>query len=309
MSLPYGPIKRGLTISWIAGHIRSELDRLKNVKGAYPFKGNPRLVGLHVMDPRVVTQLNEPIARITFGRADMANSPIRGVPEVIYEKGGIVHEGTGTEAVELQGSHQGNNRYVCEITASGTVGTDGSYELRKTPWTGTDWGEEEIVSSGAIPASGEIETGDGTLKIVFAQEEEVVQGDTYSWETEAYRVSNVNGRAIRQRVTIDISIMFADESSIDEGYLDQLFNFFRERQLAIETFPDHYLVVEQELRALQPQVFISGEEDEKEPNTEMFITLELEFRGPNDGAEPVAFTAEISPLIRKLEAEEPTIPD
>jgi len=307
MSLPYGPIKRGLTISWIAGHVRAELAKLQNVKGAHPLKGNPRLVGLHVIDPRITTRVNEPIARITFGRADMTNSPIRGVPEVIYEKGTIVHEGTGTEAVELQGKHQGNNHYVVEITESGTVGTSGAYVLLNAPWTGEDWGEEELVSSGAIPESGEIETGDGTLKIVFTPGEDVVQGDTYSWETEAYRVSNVNGRAIRQRVTIDLSIMFADESSIDEGYLDQLFNFFSERQLAVEIFSDHYLVVEQELRALQPQVFLSGEE--KGPNTEMFITLELEYRGPNAGAEPVAFTAEIGPLVRKLETEEPTIPD
>ena len=146
MSLPYGPIKRGLTISWIAGHIRTELAKLANIKGAYPLKGNPRLVGLHIVDPRIVSRVNEPIARITFGRADMTNSPIRGVPEVIFEKGTITHVGEGTGVVSLEGSHQGNNRYVCEITASGTVGTSGSYELRKTPWTGTDWGEEEAVA-------------------------------------------------------------------------------------------------------------------------------------------------------------------
>lgn len=143
--------------------------------------------------------------------------------------GTITHEGTGAQA-SLSGAHNGNNRFIVEITASGEVGLGGSYSLTRTPWTGSAWGTEVVVSTGAIPASGEILVGNGQV-FKLPVRENVVDGDTYTWETQAYMVSNVKGRTAVLNPRIDIYFASKQELSWDDhNVLDQLILFFSTRR-------------------------------------------------------------------------------
>ena len=295
MSLPYGPIMRGLRVSWCYDRVEEGLTALENPFQAMVFAQGSRVIGRERLDPRVATLSQGPTALLHVGGVTLLNAQGYGGPEVIYRNGadGIVHTGTGTEEVSLTGTHSGNNRYVLEITESGTVGTDGSYELRKTPWTGSDWGTEVPVSSGSIPADGKIEVGNGSV-FEFTLNENVVLGDTYSWETEAYRVTNQQIRNATVLITAYIYAQTEEEVIGSGGYLDQLMLMFHRKTLAAELYDGHCEEVVEEMTQMSVTPEIEGEQ------TTYRITLSLHYSGK-------VFMAEVSPLVTRFEYDEPEI--
>jgi len=295
MSLPYGPIMRGLRVSWCYDRVEEGLTALENPFQAMVFAQGSRVIGRERLDPRVATLSQGPTALLHVSSITLSNARGYGGPEVIYRNGsdGITHTGTGTEEVSLTGTHSGNNRYVLEITESGTVGTDGSYELRKTPWTGSDWGTEVPVSSGSIPADGKIEVGNGSV-FEFTLNENVVQGDTYSWETEAYRVTNQQIRNATVLITAYIYAQTEEEVIGSGGYLDQLMLMFHRKTLAAELYDGHCEEVTEEMNGMSVTPEIEGEQ------TTYRITLSLQYTGK-------VFMAEVSPLVTRFEYDEPEI--
>lgn len=317
MALPYGEVMRGFTPQWCYDHIRDILsDNLKNIHGAKSLDGRESyFIGYEKLDARVAEQLSLPTARISLSQgAKIANSLIGGIPQIVYNAGDIVHSGTGTDQVSLSGSHDGNNKFTLEITTSGTVGTDGSYELRKTPWTGSAWGTEVVVSSGSIPASGEIPAGNGqTFK--FEIGESVVDDDSYGWETGAYKVSNVWGRTVVQRARVEIYFFMPDEITWETNNpLDQLALMFNNRWHDIEVVTGYTVRIEEELTSIRP--FWTNVEFGNEKTRRAFVVAaDLRYQGPDKGREPVAFLAQVSPLVTTLipdddhDIHEETIPE
>jgi len=296
MSLPYGPIMRGLAVSWCYDRVEEGLTALENPYQAMVFAQGSRVVGRERLDPRVATLSQGPTAVLHVGGVVLLNATGYGGPEVIYRNGdgSIVHTGTGTEEVSLTGTHSGNNRYVLEITSSGTVGSGGGYELRKNPWTGSEWGEEEVVSSGSIPSDGKIEVGNGST-FVFTVGENVVQGDTYFWETEAYRVTNQQIRNATVPITAEIETVNEEEIIGSGGYLDQLMLMFAKKHLAAELYDGHYEEVTEEMNGMSVTSYIENEQ------TLYRIDLTVHYTGK-------VFMAEVSPLITRMEYDEPEIP-
>lgn len=296
MSLPYGPIMRGLAVSWCYDRVEEGLTALQNPFQAMVFAQGSRVIGRERLDPRVATLSQGPTAVLHVGGVVLLNATGYGGPEVIYRNGdgSIVHTGTGTEEVSLTGTHSGNNRYVLEITSSGTVGSGGAYELRKNPWTGSEWGEEEVVSSGSIPSDGKIEVGNGST-FVFTVGENVVQGDTYFWETEAYRVTNQQIRNAEVLINAHIYAQTEEEVIGSGGYLDQLMLMFHRKTLAAELYDGHYETVTEEMTGMSVAPEIDGEQ------TTYRITVSLHYEGK-------VFMAEVSPLITRMEYDEPEIP-
>lgn len=203
----------------------------------------------------------------------------------------------GTEDVgveKIAPCHSGNNSYVLTITASGTVGIDGAYDLSRTPWTGSAWGTTESVSFGSIPTDGRIDVGNGTT-FVFALNEPVVADDTYSWETEAYRVTNQEIRDATVTINAYIYAQTEEEAIGSGGYLDQLMLMFHKKNLAAELYDSHYETVTEEMRDMNVTPEIDGEQ------TVYRITISLLYTGK-------VFMAEVSPLITRMEYDEPDIP-
>lgn len=295
VSLPYGPIMRGLRVSWCYDRVEEGLTALENPSQAMVFAQGSRVVGRERLDPRAVTLSQGPTAVLHVGQVTLSNAVGYGGPELLYRVGTIVHTGTGMgeDKVSLEGAHSGNNSYVLEITESGQVGTGGSYELRKTPWTGSDWGEEEVVSSGAIPADGKISVGNGST-FVFTVGENVIQGDTYSWEAEAYRVTNQRIRDVTVPIDAEIEAATEEEVIASGGYLDQLMLMFARKKLAAELYDDHYEEVTEEMTGMSVTPEIEGEQ------TTYRVTVSLCYTGK-------VFMAEVSPLITRFEYEEPDI--
>jgi len=304
MSLPYGITIKGFTPSWVYEHIRAEIVKLKNVFGIASLEGREEFfIGLEELDLRCFAALHLPTAVISIVDIAPGNSMLKGASKNIYEPGTITHEGEGTEDVELSGAHRGNNRYVLEITESGTIGTDGSYELRKTPWTGSDWGTEVVVSSGSIPASGKIEVGNGSI-FEFTLNGNVVLGDTYSWETEAYKVSHVQGRAVTLNAKIEF-YFFKPLEQIWKDYnpLDQMLLFFGSRFWRVPVLGGDSVDVEEELTGIRSfektfQVASGEEEAGVETYSAHAVELRLRYRGQDAGRDPCCFIVEIQPLMR-----------
>lgn len=295
MSLPYGPIMRGLAVSWCYDRVEEGLTALQNPSQALVFAQGSRVVGRERLDPRAVTLSQGPTAVLHVSSIALANAKGYGGPEVIYRNGsdGITHIGTGTEQVAITGTHSGNNSYVLEITASGTVGTSGSYELRKTPWTGSDWGTEEVVSSGSIPADGKIDVENGST-FSFTLDEEVVAGDTYAWEAEAYRVTNQQIRNATVPITAEIETVNEEEIIGSGGYLDQLMLMFAKKHLAVELYDGHFEEVTEEMNGMSVTSYIENEQ------TLYRIDLVVSYSGK-------VFIASVSPLITRTVHEDPEI--
>lgn len=297
MALPYGPVLRGMTPSWIYTRIRSVLQtKFKNPEGALVFAADPRSIGFEKIDPRVIARESRPFASITLEPgAVIRNSPRGGISETIYNTGTIDHTGTGCEA-SLSGAHQGNNQFRLLITASGTVGTDGEYTLYTTPWTGSAWGTEVEVSEGAIPVTGLVACGNGQT-ITLTIGENVVEGDTYTWETEAYGVANALGREVQHTARVHIFTVFPDEAALADGYLDQLYLLFTERWFSVPVFTGYSVLVEEEVVRLSHIRHFEEREDGDLAEIGLEIRLEIVYRGAEAGKQPVVFTAQVSPLV------------
>ncbi|TKJ41321.1 hypothetical protein CEE36_08375 [candidate division TA06 bacterium B3_TA06] len=289
---------RGLAVSWCYDRVEEGLTALQNPYQAMVFAQGSRVVGRERLDPRVATLSQGPTAVLHVGQVALYNAQGYGGPEVIYRNGadGIVHTGTGMgkDKVSIDGNHSGNNSYVIEITESGEVGSGGKYELSKTPWTGSEWGEEEVVSSGSIPSDGKIEVGNDST-FVFQLNENVVQGDTYSWETEAYRVTNQQIRNATVPITAEIETVNEEEIIGSGGYLDQLMLMFARKKLAAELYDGHYEEVTEEMNGMSVTSYIENEQ------TLYRIDLVVHYSGK-------VFMAEVSPLITRMEYDEPDIP-
>lgn len=298
MSLPYGPIMRGLAVSWCYDRVEEGLASLTNPYQALVFAQGSRVVGRERLDERSVTLSSGPTAVLHVGSVVLANAKGYGGPEVIYRNGsdGITHNGTGTEAVEITGSHSGNNSYTLEITSSGTIGnetTPGEYELRRTPWTGSDWGTEVVVSSGQIPSDGKIDVENGST-FSFTLDEEVVAGDTYNWETEAYRVTNQETRDAKVPISANIYAQNEEEVIGSGGYLDQLMLMFARKRLAAELYDGHYEEVTEEMTSMTVTPEVDGEQ------TVYRITISVSYEGK-------VFMASVSPLITRTVYQDPEI--
>lgn len=304
MALPYEyPVLRGLTTQWVYEHCKSQLEKLLNVYGKTTLKDRKLAIGFEKVDPRNGATLGVPVARITFEPGiQLGSSTISGLSETIYLPGTIEHEGSGAEA-SLSGSHEGNNRFTVEITESGEVGVDGAYSLTRTPWTGSEWGTEVPVSSGAIPTSGEISAGNGQL-FTLPLGGSVMDGDTYTWETQAYGVSNVKGRTAVLNPRVDIYFASKQELTWDaNNALDQLLLFFYDPWVRLYPYGGNFLDVQQELLSIKMQ---QGRMDFPDggPWEGTVVSLSLRYRGANAGNQPVIFEAKIEPLIMARITEE-----
>jgi hypothetical protein len=225
----------------------------------------------------------------------LTNARGYGGPEVIYRNGSddITHTGTGTTEVDITGSHSGNNHYTLEITDGGVVGTDGSYQLRCKPWTGSDWGTEVEVSSGTIPTDGKIDIENGTT-FEFTVGQSVVLGDTYEWEAEAYRVTNQRVRDAKVPINAKIYADTEDEVIGLGGYLDQLMLMFARKQLSAELYDEHYIEITEEMTGLSVATEADGED------TVYCITVKLLYAGK-------VFMAQVSPLITIVAQDDPEL--
>lgn len=284
---------RGIAVSWCYDRIEQGLSTLENPSEAMVFAAGSRVIGREKLDPRVALLSQGPTAVLHVGSIKLSNAAGYCGPEVLYDKGTIVHEGTGTESVSLTGNHAGNNKFVVEITASGTVGTDGQYQLLSTPWTGSEWGEEVEVSSGDIPADGKIEVSNGTT-FCFEVGQSVVLGDTYSWETSAYRVLNQQIRDAVIPVTAEIEAQNEEEAVGEGGYMDQLMLMFAHKRLSAELYDGHYEEVIEEMTSMSVTPVEQGEQ------TIYRIDLVIKYKGK-------VFMAEVSPLITLTQQQEPEI--
>lgn len=410
MALPYGPIMRGLAVSWCYDRVEDGLSSLQNPFQAAVFAVGSRVVARERLDPRAVTLSQGPTAVLHVGQISLSNSRGYGAPEIIYLNGdgsivinhpippggtedvdivnsprslgkakytleitetGVIGssstpgsyklvqykwmgsewgaealvwrgsipisgsidvgdgscfvfttsgsnvvlgekysweredyvdgEGhitfspdppTGTDDVELRlsTSHSGNNKYVLEITTDGTIGnetTPGEYTLTRTPWTGSAWGTAVPVSSGSIPLNGVVDVANGTFFRFFTPGSSVVDGDTYSWETEAYRVTN---QTIRDAVVpIDAQISGATEEEVigSGGYLDQLMLLFASKRFAQELYDGHSEEVTEEMTGMSVTSYVEGEQ------TLYRIDLTVKYTGK-------VFMASVSPLITRV---------
>jgi hypothetical protein len=298
MALPYGPIMRGLAVSWCYDRVEEGLAALENPSQALVFAAGSRVVGRERLDPRSVPLSQGPTAVLHVGNVTLSNARGYGAPELLYRIGTIVHTGTGMgeDKVSLEGAHSGNNSYVLEITVDGTIGnetTPGEYELRRTPWTGSEWGTEVVVSSGSIPLDGKIDVENGST-FSFTLDEDVVAGDTYAWEAEAYRVTNQQIRDATVPISAYVYAENEEEAIGHGGYLDQLMLMFARKKLAAELYDDHYEEVVEEMTGMSVTPEVDGEQ------TTYRITVSLRYTGK-------VFMAEVSPLITRVEYSEPEI--
>jgi|GEM_PF-2046033 len=293
MSLPYGPIMRGLAVSWCYDRVEQGLSNLENPSLAKVFAVGSRVIGREKRDPRTALLSQGPTAVLHVGSITLANATGYCGREVLYDKGTIIHTGTGTESVSLTGNHAGNNRFVLEITSTGTVGTDGQYLLLKIPWTGSEWGTETEVSSGDIPADGRIACSNGThFEIETGQT--VVDDDTYSWETAAYRVLNQQIRDAVIPVTAEITAQTEDEAVGEGGYMDQLMLMFAHKRLSAELYDDHFEDVSEEMTSMSVTPVIENQQ------TVYRIDIVIKYKGR-------VFMADVSPLITLTQYEEPEV--
>ncbi len=295
MSLPYGTNVLGFTPSWCYEHIRDQLADFKNTYGIESLKGREDFfIGYEELDPRVFETPHLPAAVIQITDCTFGESPRRGADKTIYDSGTIAHVGTGTGNVTLSGQHRGNARFILEITETG-------YELRQTPWTGSDWGTEEIVSSGAIPDPREIPCGNGQTFVVGSGD--TVVGDTYSWETQAYRVSHILGRTMTLAAKIEIYFWKPVEQTwAAHNPLDQMFLWFNNKGWRIPVLGGDSVDVEEELvglRAFQKTFEVAqGEGVETSIHRAHAIELRLRYRGPEAGRDPTIFIAEVQSLMQ-----------
>jgi len=289
MALPYGPIMRGLRVSWCFERVEEGLSALENPSEAKVFAARTRVVARERLDPRSSPLSQGPTATLHVGEIVLANARGYGGREILYSRGIITHTGTGTSEVSLEGPHSGNNRYGIVITGSGTVGADGEYELAKTPWTGSEWGTPETVSEGGIPVTGRIAVGNGST-FVFQLGEGVVDGDEYTWETEAYRIANAQVRDAIVPVTAAIEAANEEEVVGDGGYLDQLMLMFARKRLSEELYTDHYEEVTEEMS----EMTVTPSE------TTCRLDVTLKYRGK-------VFMADVSPLVTLVSYDEPEI--
>lgn len=295
MALPYGPIMRGLSISWCYGKVEDGLVSLTNPSGALILARNTRVLARETLDKRAVILSQGPTAVINIGQILMGNTSTYGEPEIVYELGTITHTGTGTGLASLSGRHSGNNSFAVEITSTGVVGTDGAYELTRTPWTGSAWGTVVVVSSGSIPLDGIITVGNGS-SFSFTVGESVVEGDTYEWETESYRVTNRQIREAEAGFGVSIYAENEEEAIGEGGYLDQLMLMFSHKLFAEELYADHSEEVIEELKSMTFTKEVAGE------TTIYKIGLSLTYKGK-------VFAAEVSPLITLVTTQDPEILD
>lgn len=407
VSLPYGPIMRGLAVSWCYDRVEEGLTSLENPSKAAVFAVSSRVMARESLDPRAITLLQSPTAVLHVGQIVLSNARGYGASEVIYRNGdgsieiehpvppggtedvdivnssrslgkakyvveitetgiignqstpgsyklhqykwmgsewgaetvlsrgsipdsGEIYVGdgscfvfstsgsnvvvddtyswepedfsdgegqivfdpdppSGTQDVELRlsTSHSGNNEYTIEITADGTIGnetTPGEYALTRTPWTGSEWGTAVPVSSGSISLNGVIDVENGTFFRFFTPGSSVVDGDTYTWETEAYRVTN---QTIRDAVVpIEAQITGATEEEVvgTGGYLDQLMLMFANKRFAQDLYDGHSEEVTEELTGMSVTSYVEGEQ------TLYRIDLTVKYTGK-------VFMASVSPLI------------
>ena len=308
MSLPYGQTVLGFTPQWCYEHIRTELLELKNLYGVKSFDGREDFfIGYEELDPRAFESPNLPAAVIKITDCGFGESPRKGSSKTVFEPGEITHEGSGTEDVELVGSHRGNARFTLEITGADT------YELRRTPWTGSSWDDEEVVSSGSIPGTNEIDVENGqTFKINSGS---VAEGDAYSWETEAYKVYHILGRTMVLTAKIEVYFWKAAEQVWEANNpLDQMMCLFNYKGWRVKTLGDDYVDVIEELTALRAfektfEVVRTG--DEEGPvnyHRAHAVELRLRYRGPEAGRDPGVFNVDVEPLAQPA-VEEVEIPD
>lgn len=297
MSLPYGPLMRGLAVSWCYDRVEEGMSVLENPSQALVFAAGSRVIGRERLDKRSVVLSQGPTAVLHVGNIVLANARGYGGPEIIFRNGSdaITHTGTGTEQVSITGSHSGNNSYILEITASGTVGTDGAYQLRKKPWTGSDWGTEVEVSSGSIPSDGKVDVENGTT-FEFTVGQSVVDDDTYAWETEAYRVTNQRVRNATVPISAYIYAQNEEEVIGTGGYLDQLMLMFARKRLAAELYDDHYEEVTEEMTGMTVTPEVDGEQ------TIYRVTVSVRYTGK-------VFMAQVSPLVTRIVNQDPEIAD
>ncbi len=305
MALPYGYNTRGFTPQWCYSHIKDVISTLKNVFGVEHFMGREEFfIGYEELDPRALEVLHLPTAVIRCTGFTPGNSLRQSPSETFYFPGEIAHSGSGTATAALTGKHKGNNRFRLVITESGTVGMDGGYELFKTEWTGSAWGTETSVASGAVPVDGRIFVGNGQI-LCLETGKTVVLGDTYSWETQAYKVSSILGRNVTARFTVDLylwkpmEIIFSPHNLLNQALL--LFNY---RSWFVESFAGHGVEIEEALTNVRPhneRIEIVSVDEKGNPQSStrpvFMLSLDLEYKGPDSGKEPVCFTADVQPLV------------
>jgi hypothetical protein len=286
--------------------VEEGLSSLQNPFQALVFATGSRIVGREMLDRRSVALSQSPTAVLHVTGVTLSNALTYGTPEVIYKSGDeeitIVHPVPpgGTEDVQIESSprHSGNNKYELEITQTGVIGnetTPGAYILNKTPWTGSEWGAQSAVSSGNIPLSGIIDIENGSMFEFLTQGSDVVEGDTYSWETEAYRVTNRTIRDATVTITAAISAQTEEEAVGEGGYLDQLMLMFHRKEIAAELYNDHYETVTEELTSMNVTPETEGEA------TVYKISVVIKYTGK-------VFIAEVSPLFTRVVLDEPEIP-
>ncbi|NLI99063.1 hypothetical protein GX441_10450 [bacterium] len=306
MPLPYGPIMRGLSVSWCYDRVQEGLSSLQNPFQALVFAPGARVVGREKLDKRSVTLSQSPTAVLHVTGVALSNALTCGAPEVIYKSGDenitIVHPVPpgGTEDVRIESSprHSGNNKYALEITQTGIIGnetTPGAYTLKKTPWTGSEWGVQTTVSSGNIPLSGMIEIGNGSMFEFLTQGSDVVEGDSYSWETEAYRVTNRTVRDAAVTIKATINAQTEEEAAGEGGYLDQLMLMFHRKEIAAELYSDRYETVTEEMTSMSVTTEVEGE------TVTYMIPIVIKYTGK-------VFIADVSPLLTRFVLDEPEMP-
>lgn len=163
---------------------------------------------------------NEPYMAIVFGpRYTPSYNLVKTEP--INEISDIVHQGSSQASYSIVGDHRGNNSYIIEIVTGGPLGTA---EYRISTDGGETW-----TDPATVPVSGAIEIGDGTV-FQFGPEGDLVQGDTYSWETKSLLELTYQTDEVVIDLAIDVYTANAKELLGDaafDGYLKQIRTFFQ----------------------------------------------------------------------------------
>lgn len=136
----------------------------------------------------------------------------------------IVHQGTGSEKFLLEGKHQGNNAYILKISTAGTVGPDttAAYQLKIN--------KEEYTDPLTVPADGIIPIEDN-LSFNFEIGEDLVEDDTYSFETVALQIKVYKEKEITLKILTEIWSKSKQELFATGGYFDQLSKLVIERYI------------------------------------------------------------------------------
>lgn len=270
-------------IGFLYSHVTSELKKLTNSQGIKLFEKEPQLVFREAVAEAAVTRTDWPLAVIKFAGWTGRKAPRAEGTEDLYEVSDITHTGTGTSDVSLEGKHVGTNSYILEITAGP------NYSLKRRVWDGENWGTEEEISSGAIPGDGRIPVGDGTT-FVFADPEGVVVGDTYTWQTKAYRRYSRRLREVDVKLSVEIYLIERAENFTGEDqYLDQIEEFFSEPEIT-----DGKQIIAQDLFSLNLE---SLTEEER-----FVVAFRVSFDVSYTGG---VYKETTAPLVKKLDMEEP----